>query len=48
LSQESRAQHWIEAVLNEKLTKPYEDALKDGIILCNLINVLKPGLVEPK
>ena len=41
--QESRAQLWIESVLNEKFPKPFEDALKDGIILCNLINVLKPG-----
>jgi hypothetical protein len=35
-------------ILNGKLTKSYEDALKDGNILCNLNNVLKPGLVEPK
>jgi hypothetical protein len=40
---ELRAQTWIESVLNEKFTKPFEDALKDGIILCNLMNTLKPG-----
>lgn len=29
------AQQWIEAILGEKFPNvPYEDALKDGIILC--------------
>lgn len=32
---EREAQEWIEAVIGEKFPKcSYEDALKDGIILC--------------
>jgi hypothetical protein len=32
---DKEAQDWIEAVLGEKFPAgPYEDALKDGIILC--------------
>jgi len=44
---ESEAQAWVEAVNGEKFPKgvAYEDALKDGIILCKLINKLKPGSV---
>ena len=32
---DKEAQEWIEAILGEKFPDgPYEDALKDGIILC--------------
>jgi hypothetical protein len=32
---DQEAQEWIEAVIGEKFPKvAYEDALKDGIILC--------------
>lgn len=38
---------WIEAVLGEKLPPGnYEDILKDGVILCKLINKLAPGSVK--
>ncbi|KAI1287006.1 Muscle-specific protein 20 [Halotydeus destructor] len=38
---------WIEAVMKEKLpTGPYEDVLRDGVILCKLMNVLLPGSVN--
>lgn len=38
---------WIEAVLGEKLPPGnYEDILRDGVILCNLINKLAPGSVK--
>lgn len=38
---------WIEAVLGEKLSnQPYEDVLRDGVVLCNLINKLAPGSVK--
>ena len=42
---DGEAQEWIEAVLGEKFPAgvAYEDALKDGIILCKLMNKLKPG-----
>ena len=45
--QELEIQKWIEAVLNEPFPeKPYEDALKDGVILCKLMNKLSPGAVK--
>lgn len=38
---------WIGAVLGEKLPAgPFEKVLKDGVILCNLINKLKPKSVK--
>lgn len=45
--QEIEVQKWIEAVLNEPFPhgKPYEEALKDGVILCKLMNTLSPGSV---
>ena len=44
---DQEAQEWIENVLGEKFPAgvSYEDALKDGIILCKLINKLSPGSV---
>ena len=45
--QEMEIQRWIEAVINEPFPQgvPYELALKDGVILCKLMNVLQPGSV---
>lgn len=45
--QETEVQSWIEAVLGEKFPagKPYEDVLKDGVVLCRLMNKLSPGIV---
>ena len=45
--QEYQVQKWIEAVLNEPFPegKPYEDVLKDGVILCKLMNTLSPGSI---
>jgi transgelin len=45
--QEKEAQDWMETVLGAKFPpgESYEDALKDGIILCKLMNKLKPGSV---
>jgi transgelin len=45
--QEAEAQSWIEEVLGAKFPpgEKYEDALKDGIILCKVMNKLKPGSV---
>ena len=47
-TQEAEVQAWIEAVVGEPFPpgKPYEDALKDGIILCKFINKLRPGSVQ--
>ena len=46
-AQEAEIQRWIESVLGEKFPagKTFEDSLKDGIILCNLMNKLSPGIV---
>ncbi|CAH0387528.1 unnamed protein product [Bemisia tabaci] len=45
--QDQEAQEWIESVLGTKFPKGelYEDVLKDGQVLCQLINKLKPGAV---
>lgn len=45
--QEAEILAWIEAVLGEKLPPGnYEDILRDGVILCQLINKLAPGSVK--
>lgn len=45
--QEAEVLGWIEAVLGEKLPSGnYEDVLRDGVILCHLINKLAPGSVK--
>lgn len=44
--QEREAQHWMETVIGERFPPiPFEDALRDGIILCKLMNRLSPGLI---
>lgn len=43
---EKEAQEWVEAVIGRKLTgEPFEDAIRDGQVLCELMNKLKPGAV---
>ncbi|GAB0090480.1 Calponin-homology (CH) domain-containing protein [Sergentomyia squamirostris] len=46
--QEAEAQHWIETVLGERFPPGvlYEDVLRDGVILCRLMNRLKPGIIQ--
>nr|ABR27860.1 calponin [Triatoma infestans] len=43
--QEKEAQEWIETILGEKFPPAilFEDHLKDGQVLCQLMNKLKPG-----
>ncbi|KAK6637717.1 Muscle-specific protein 20 [Polyplax serrata] len=45
--QDKEAQSWIEQILGEKFPPgvPYEEVLKDGQVLCKLINKLQPGSV---
>uniref|UniRef100_A0A0K8TDN8 Transgelin n=2 Tax=Lygus hesperus TaxID=30085 RepID=A0A0K8TDN8_LYGHE len=47
-NQELEAQLWIEAVTGERFPPgvPYELALRDGIILCKLMNSLMPGCIS--
>ncbi|PSN44117.1 Myophilin [Blattella germanica] len=45
--QEAEVLQWIEDVTGEKLpSQQYEDVLRDGVILCNLINKIAPGSVK--
>lgn len=45
--QEQEVLTWIENVIGEKLpNQPYEDVLRDGVILCKLINKIAPGSVN--
>ena len=43
--QEREAQTWIENVIDEKFSSSYEDFLRDGVILCKLMNKLSPGAI---
>ena len=49
---EREAREWIEAVLHERVfggasgADAVHEKLKDGIILCKLINIIKPGSVK--
>merc|ERR1711956_70211 len=43
--QEIEVQKWIEDILNEPFPIQYEEALKDGVILCRVMNALCPGAI---
>ncbi|XP_055381552.1 muscle-specific protein 20-like [Condylostylus longicornis] len=44
--EEAEAQAWVEAVINERFPPlPFEEALRNGIILCKLMNRLVPGII---
>ncbi|XP_062566137.1 myophilin-like [Saccostrea cucullata] len=45
---EAQALDWVEANLGEPVDRktPYEDVLRDGIILCKLMNKLMPGCIK--
>lgn len=44
--QEQEAQEWIEAITGESFTGSFEDSLRDGILLCKVMNKLHPGIVQ--
>lgn len=46
--QDQEAQQWIETILGRKFPAgvKYEDYLRDGVVLCELINKIKPGSVN--
>ncbi|ENN82137.1 hypothetical protein YQE_01477, partial [Dendroctonus ponderosae] len=48
VQQDKEAQEWIESILGAKFPpgQAYEDVLKDGTILCEVINKLAPGSVS--
>ena len=44
---EQEAQAWIEAVLGKRLKgTTLHESLQSGVVLCNLLNTLKPGAVK--
>lgn len=45
--QDAEAQEWIETILGAKFPpgELYEDVIRDGTVLCQLINKLAPGSV---
>ena len=45
--EEREAREWIEAVTGEKLEGTLQEALKSGVVLCNLLNTVKPDTVKP-
>ncbi|KAJ3110102.1 Muscle-specific protein 20 [Phlyctochytrium bullatum] len=44
-AREAEARSWIEAVLNEPFPAgaSFQEALKDGVLLCRLMNILQPS-----
>ena len=45
-SLEEQAKSWMEAILNSPFPGSFADSLKDGIILCSLINAIKPDTIR--
>jgi hypothetical protein len=43
---EQMARNWIENVTNEKVEGDFGPALKNGRLLCNLMNTIKPGSIR--
>lgn len=41
---EDQIREWVEALTNEEVYDTF-DALRSGIILCKLINAIKPGTI---
>lgn len=46
VEQEQEAQAWIETIVGEPFKGNFEDSLRDGILLCKLMNKLKPGIIQ--
>jgi hypothetical protein len=44
--QEKEAQEWIELMIGEKFPDTFEASLRNGIILCKLMNRLSPGIIQ--
>lgn len=45
---EMEAQQWIEKLTGIKFDKEFGEMLKDGVVLCHLINAIEPGKVPTK
>ena len=44
-SDEAVCAAWIQQVTGEEVSLPLQESLRSGVILCNLINMLKPGTI---
>jgi hypothetical protein len=42
---ESEVREWIKAVTGEALGEDLHESLKSGVVLCNLVNKIRPGIV---
>lgn len=43
---QEEVQHWIEAVLGLEFTSDFHTFLKDGVVLCRLMNAVRPGTIK--
>eukprot|EP00293_Proteomonas_sulcata_P005332 CAMPEP_0184320550 /NCGR_PEP_ID=MMETSP1049-20130417/114439_1 /TAXON_ID=77928 /ORGANISM="Proteomonas sulcata, Strain CCMP704" /LENGTH=312 /DNA_ID=CAMNT_0026641083 /DNA_START=171 /DNA_END=1109 /DNA_ORIENTATION=+ len=45
-SDEEIIQAWLKEVLGEELETPLQPILKSGVVLCNLVNKIRPGTIK--
>ncbi|CAM9839230.1 unnamed protein product, partial [Phaeothamnion confervicola] len=43
---EAKAKEWIEQVTGEVFSGAFAESLKDGVLLCKLVNTISPGSVK--
>eukprot|EP00027_Filamoeba_sp_ATCC50430_P004432 CAMPEP_0168551500 /NCGR_PEP_ID=MMETSP0413-20121227/6206_1 /TAXON_ID=136452 /ORGANISM="Filamoeba nolandi, Strain NC-AS-23-1" /LENGTH=129 /DNA_ID=CAMNT_0008582031 /DNA_START=83 /DNA_END=472 /DNA_ORIENTATION=- len=43
---EAQARAWVESMTGEKLSGSFHEALKNGVVLCKLINKISPGKIS--
>lgn len=48
VKKEEEIRNWIEEITGEKFSNPddFQASLKDGQLLCKLVNKIKPGIVK--
>lgn len=44
--QEDLAQQWIETIVGETFPDNYENSLRNGVLLCKMMNKLHPGIIQ--
>jgi hypothetical protein len=43
---ENKAKEWVEALTNETFEGAFGESLRDGVLLCKLVNTIRPGTVK--